>query len=246
MLRIMITSFRIKSGDDFIKHSFSAIGVAFRNDLPINDIVEINYNTKIDKAKSWAGIWGKRDLTLFGKVTIIQSIILSQIIYVVAPLPRPRAGIINKLNTIIFNFVWGCKRDKIKREVVTRSRQEGGLGIFITDDFILSLKLSLIGKIFNQSFSHTWKNILINQLRYPDKPLISVENGRVGKNNIFAKDLINCHEEWNLKVEAKTAGCVDYCIWGNQLITGMWNKQLWNTNLINRGVLFISQLFKFE
>ena len=103
-------------------------GVAFRKDLPINDIVEINYNSTIDKAKSWAGIWGKRDLTLFGKVTIIKSLILSQIIYVVAPLPRPGAGIINKLNTIIFNCLWGCKREKIKREVVTRSHQEGGWG----------------------------------------------------------------------------------------------------------------------
>ena len=143
---------------------------------------------------------------MFGKVTIIKSLIFSQIIYVVAPLPRPSARIINKLNTIIFNL-WGCKREKIKREVVTRSRQEGGLGIFITDDFILRLKFSLIGKIFNQSFSHTWKDIFINQLRYPDTPLISVENGRVGKNSIFTKDLIDCYEEWKLRVAANTAGC---------------------------------------
>ena len=69
----LLQDIRIKYGDDFIKHYFSSLGVAFRNDLPINDIVEINYNSKIDKAKSWAGIWGKRDLTLFGKVTIIKS-----------------------------------------------------------------------------------------------------------------------------------------------------------------------------
>ena len=98
---------------------------------------------------------------MFGKVTINKSLILSQIIYVVATLPRTRACIINKLNIIILNFLWGCKRDKIKREVVTRSRQEGGLGVVITDDFILSLKFSLIGKIFIQSFSHTWKDIVI-------------------------------------------------------------------------------------
>ena len=135
--------------------------------------------------------------------------------------------------------MWGCKRDQIKREVVTRSRQEGELGIFIEDDFIIILKLSLIGKIFNQAFSHTWKDIVINQLRYPDNPLISVENGRVEKNIIFTKDLIDCYEEWKLKAVAKTAGCADHCIWGNKFITGMWNKQLWNTNHINRGILYI-------
>ena len=46
----LLQDIRIKYGDNFIKHSFSALGVAFRNDLFINDIVEINNNSKIDKA----------------------------------------------------------------------------------------------------------------------------------------------------------------------------------------------------
>ena len=34
----LLQDIRIKYGDNFIKHSFSALGVAFRNDLSINDI----------------------------------------------------------------------------------------------------------------------------------------------------------------------------------------------------------------
>ena len=88
------------------------------------------------------------------------------------------------LTSLIILFLISCgNANEISCYSFTPGR---GLRIFITDDFILSLKLSLIGKIFNQSFSHTWKDIIvINQLRYLDNPLISVENGRVGKNSIF-------------------------------------------------------------
>ena len=124
----LLQEIKANYGEDFIKSSFSALGLDFNNDSTIHDIVESNYISKLDKAKTWADIWSKRDLTLLGKVTIIKSLILSQIIYVVVPLPRPCASTLKKLNTTIFNFLWGCKRDKIKREVVTRSHQEGGAG----------------------------------------------------------------------------------------------------------------------
>ena len=108
----------------FLKHSFSALGVTFSNDLSIKEIANINYITKIEKAKCLVQIWSKRDLTLLGKATVIKSLLLSQIVYIIAPLPKPSVSLVKNLNTVIFDFLWGCKRDKIKREVVTRSRQE--------------------------------------------------------------------------------------------------------------------------
>ena len=85
--------------------------------------------SKLKKAKSLVDVWSKRDLTFFGIITIIKSLIYSQFTYLVVPLLyRPdRNTIINSINTLIFNFLWGCKRDKIRREVITRSKQEGVL-----------------------------------------------------------------------------------------------------------------------
>ena len=79
----MLTSYRIYGKGQnsyFLKHSFSALGVTFSNILSINEIANImNYITKIEKAKSLVQIWSKRDLTL----------LLSQIVYIIPPLPRP-------------------------------------------------------------------------------------------------------------------------------------------------------------
>ena len=126
---IMLTSYRIYGKGQnsyFLKHSFSALGVTFSNILSINEIANINYITKIEKAQSLVQIWRKRDLTLLGKETIIKSLVLSQIVYIIAPLSRPSVSLVRNLNSVISHFLWGCKRDKIKREVVTRSRQESG------------------------------------------------------------------------------------------------------------------------
>ena len=132
-----------KFGTDFVQNTFTALRVTFYNDKFVEEIVNINYNSKFEKAKSWVEIWSKRILTLLGKVLIIKSLILSQFTYLVLPLPRPNYQMVNRLNTFIFHFLWGCKRDKIKRDIVTRSKEEGVLGMVYHYDFILSLKLTL-------------------------------------------------------------------------------------------------------
>ena len=107
-----------KYGIDFVQNTFTALGVIFCNDKSVEEIVNINYNSKFEKAKSWVEIWSKRSLTLLGKVLIIKSLLLSQFTYLALPLPRPNYQMVNRLNTLIFHFLWGCKRDKMKRDIV--------------------------------------------------------------------------------------------------------------------------------
>ena len=78
--------------------------------------------------------------------------------------------------------------------------------------------MSLVGKLFIKSFVHIWKDIMINQLRYPDHPLISVENQLVHKNFFFTNDVLACFKEWKLKALAKTDSSSDQCIWGTILL----------------------------
>ena len=229
-----------KFGTDFIQNTFTALGVTFYNDRSVEEIVNINYNSKFEKARNWVEIWSKRSLTLLGKVTIIKSIILSQFTYLVLPLPRPNYQMVNRLNTIIFHFLWGCKRDKIKRDIVTRSREEGGLGLIFPYDFILSLKLTLFNKLFDDNFKHPWKSIMLQQFIYPDFLLVAVEKGVARRNCNFTQDILNCYVEWRTRAVAKNGEIIDHCVWGNREVAGMWNKTLWNSSLVNKGILYIS------
>ena len=83
--------------------------------------MEVNYEAKITKAKSWVNIWNRRDLTVLGKVTIIKSLIYSQFSYLAIPLIKPPKSLIKSIDTLTFHFLWGCKRDKIKREVIKKT-----------------------------------------------------------------------------------------------------------------------------
>ena len=75
-------------GPNFIVNNFTALGVDFSNSLSINDIAISNYNKKLDKAKTWTSQWNKRRLTIYGRITIIKSLVLSQFSYLAIPLPR--------------------------------------------------------------------------------------------------------------------------------------------------------------
>ena len=90
---------------------------------------ELNFNLKIRKLQTNLDMWRSRDLTLFGKVLIIKSWGLSQLIYSASILNVPEE-VARTVKTKLFSFLWKNKRDKIKRtglstEVLSsRIRQE--------------------------------------------------------------------------------------------------------------------------
>ena len=227
-------------GDNFISQTFTALGIKFDNSLSVNDMCEINYKHKLDKATAHVKTWNKRNLTLMGKCQLIKSLLFAQFIYLIVPLPRPNNIMIKSIERLIFNFLWGGKVDKLRRDIVSRPRDLGGLDLFLPRHFIIGLKVSLIGKILNSSFNHLWKEIVINQLKYPNLINISVENKLSSKNSGFTYDLLNCYYEWKINAAVAGNGTVDHCIWGNNMITDIGSR-LWNQALIDKNILYISQ-----
>ena len=86
----------------------------------IEDLIKLNFEEKKQKIKDIVHSWSKRSLTLFGKVTIIKSLIIPQITYLLSILPNPEIsyfkeiesfsasyGIINLLN---FHVLWFYER----------------------------------------------------------------------------------------------------------------------------------------
>ena len=66
-----------------------------------NEVIRINYTPLMQKIKSQLNIWSQRNITLYGKITIIKTFALSQLVYVMSVLPSPP------------NFKARKKRDKL-------------------------------------------------------------------------------------------------------------------------------------
>ena len=242
----LLSVIREEYGNNFLTDSFTALGLVFSNSLTLNEIVEINYEKKMKAAAGWIESWRRRDLTIYGKVTLIKSLILSQFSYLIIPLPRPSANTIKQINTMIFHFLWGCKRDKIKRDQITRPVYHGGLDVFYPEEFILSLKVSLLSKILNEGFQHSWKAILFNQLLYHRHPIISIENGLIKSSSfVFTQDLLAAYQDWKNKTASSRGVSINHCVWANPNITDVGAK-LWNDTLIGKGVKYLHHFLTEE
>ena len=163
-------------GQDFIQNTFTALGIKFFNSMSVAGIMKVNYEARITKSKSWVNVWKSPVLTLMDKVTIIKSLIYFQFAYLAIQLLGRNCSLIKKIDALICNFLWGSKRDKVKREVIKRKKDEGGLGLFDFSDYLTtSMKMTIIKKILNPKFKHSWKSIFVRQFKFPGQIEVSVE-----------------------------------------------------------------------
>ena len=226
-------------GENFLQNDFTALGLDFNNSLPPGEISSLNYRAKIAKANDWVASWSKRDLTLMGKITIIKNMVLSQFPYLAIPLLQPNLETLKAIERLMFNFLWDSKRDKIKRDIICRDKEQGGLGLFFPSDFLSSLKLTLLTKLQDPHFSHYWKDIVLNHLKYPKFPIISIENNLLIQNKGWVHDLVDCYKDWKNRAAFARKSSINWCVWSNERIPPSGSK-LWNNNLIKKGVYYIS------
>lgn len=125
--------------------------------------VDLNYSKKIERLKKRINPWFSYGLTPFGKVHVLKSEALSQLVYLMSVLPKPSAKRIKELETIMFNFIWG-KSDKIKRSTMKNIKTEGGLQVPDIGAQADSLKISWVKKVLDPRCKSTWKEVMYGKL----------------------------------------------------------------------------------
>ena len=95
----------------------------------LNEIWDKNITPIIEKINSIIKIWGQRKLTLFGKTTVIKSLLESQLIYRLSVLPSPKIETLRNIDKILFDFLWDKKPHKILKKVIIKPKSEGGGGL---------------------------------------------------------------------------------------------------------------------
>ena len=125
--------------------------------------IEANYSEKLTKVKNSLSCWELRRLSLLGKITVLKSLIVSQLVYILSPLPTNH-NFIGEINNIFFNFLWDGKGDKIKRDIMISDYENGGLTIDIKL-FNSALKSGWIKKYLDQENHGKWKLLFDLELR---------------------------------------------------------------------------------
>ena len=138
---------------DWEQGNFTVLGIVLNNTL--HNIVEINYNEKVNGIKKMLASWSKRHLTIFGKISVLKTLIIPKLNHLFSSIPNPDQAFVKQLERIFFKFIWNKSNDKIKRKVVTLSYERGGFNMTDLTDFINSLKVSWIRRLFYSGSSWT-------------------------------------------------------------------------------------------
>ena len=112
------------------------LGILFGNEITPAD----NWEPRINKMKHTLNKWKGRNLTLKGKAVIVNTFVGAGLSYLGSVLSCPDEWI-KQIDKIIWDFYWGGKPDKIKRDTMRGQPNLGGTGVMNTKLTLNSLKV---------------------------------------------------------------------------------------------------------
>ena len=94
-----------------------------------------------------------RSLSLFGRVTIVKTFLMPKLLYISSIIQTPME-IIKRMERIIFKFLWRGP-DKVTRNSVINSVENGGLNLMDIETQIKALRLAWIPRILDSNKKRT-------------------------------------------------------------------------------------------
>ena len=104
----------------------NTLGVDLFNDP---DLRKVNITQIINKMETVSKMWYYRNMTLTGKVLIVNSLMASLFVYKMQVLPPIEESHINRIEEVIENFLWRGTKSKIPLKVLQCAKEDRGLGL---------------------------------------------------------------------------------------------------------------------
>ena len=203
------------------------------------EVIEKNFYKNIDRMQSVCNIWKQRNLSLLGKITIIKSLLISKIQYVCGVLYTPQA-VINKINSILYNFLWNGK-DKIKRKAIIQDYEEGGMKMMDFESYVKARHIMWTKRLLDDNY-HDWKRFPLYYFRNFGGPKLFFASEFSRKTiNIyipkFYESLIK-----SFKTVAFEEEFMNQTIWNNKNILSQ-NYTVFFKQFYDSGIIFVHHLF---
>ena len=133
----------------------TCLGVYITNN--IEEICEINYRDKIKKIEDLLKIWALRKLTLIGKIRVINTLIVPQLLYLSNVIHMP-THYVEQYQNIIKSFIWCNKPPKVKYKALINTLENGGQNLQDIKCKGKSLKLKWIKYLLDDDYKMPWKS----------------------------------------------------------------------------------------
>ena len=126
----------------------------------IHTIVKKNYDLKFEKFLNILNHWSKLRLTLLGKVTVLKSVALANLNYLISSVVTPQ-WFINDIQCLILQFLWDNKPCKIKTSTLYNTFDNGGVKLPHFESYVFAQKCNWIKRWINDSVTKSYLESLL-------------------------------------------------------------------------------------
>ena len=211
-------------------------------------MVDHNHTEKIKDIKRQIISWSKRTLTVLGRITVVKSLLVPKLNYLLLSLPEPNAQIMKDINRFLYAFIWGNKPDKINREQMCQLYNKGGVKMIDIYIHAKSLKISWIRRFVTDSQIESFTFHMFNSL-FPKTYFFHLYMGSHYFRkladltpNPFWKEVLFA---WSDLVELLIDDSASQSLWNNPHIKINDKVVFWGAwNL--RGIRFVNDILKID
>ena len=160
-------------------------------------------------------MWRRRNLTPIGKITVIKSLLLSKLVHLFTALPSPSQAELKEVECLFFSFLWGGKRDPIKRAKIIQDYLFGGLRMVDVQAFVKSMKLTWLKRLMISNAE--WVQLVDAELPNIQDVLnygsIRLQKMSTRIHNQFWKDVINAFAWFSREYKPDALQILNESLW---------------------------------
>ena len=210
----------------------------------------MNWDNKIEKIEKLIKSWKPRKLTMIGRIQIVKSLLIPQLIYNISVLSMPK-DVIKKIESALFRYIWDGKSEKVKRKTLIRHYHNGGLKMIDICSLIKTIQSKWVIKLLDSDKAQ-WKTIPLYYFnKFGENLLIFEMNLDTIKSlpnladiPLFYQDVLDAcisigGGQQNTPV--KEIDIAKQLIWGNKFIKSK-NKVLIFPDWINCGIITLQDI----
>ena len=138
------TDFAIQSSAPLVwtNEEINVLGILVSQDE--QTALKNNYNLLCKKSAAILKKWNKRNLTILGKVNIVNTLISSLFIYKMMVLPKIPGNVLKTMNKLISEFIWNKGVPKVSRIQLENTKPLGGVKLVSLAKRDMAIKITWI------------------------------------------------------------------------------------------------------
>ena len=222
-------------------NSFTLLGIDFNTDL--KQMIKNNYESKVQIIKNTLNSYKKRHMSMLGKVTVLKTIIIPKLVYLMKVLPSPNMAFFAEMERCFKNFIWEEKKPKIIISQLEKDIAEGGLRLTNLSVLNKALKITWIPKIVKEE--GLWQDlfessIVSNRKNIWMQDLLSLHKMKRKVKNLFWKEVISAWVSYK-EISIDEIDVRTFPIWNSHFLQNS-NIIMKKNEFKKRGLVYINDL----